>query len=54
MVPKDEEGRSEYFLKDALFFPVNFVHTHWSLLMVYPLEKRIDYLDSMNSHPHAG
>jgi Ulp1 family protease len=41
------------FLKDALFFPVNFVHTHCSLLVVYPLEKYMDYLDSMNSHPQA-
>jgi Ulp1 family protease len=42
------------FLKDALFFPVNFIHTHWSLNVVYPLEKCMDYLDSMNSHPHKG
>jgi Ulp1 family protease len=42
------------FLKDALFFPVNSTHTHWSLLVGYPLQKRMDYLDSMNSHPHKG
>jgi Ulp1 family protease len=42
------------FLKDTLFFPVNFVNTHWSLLVVYPLEKRMAFLDSINSHPHAG
>jgi hypothetical protein len=24
MAPKNEEGRSEHFLKDALFFPVEF------------------------------
>jgi Ulp1 family protease len=42
------------FLKDALFFPVNFIHSHWSLLVVYPLEKCMDYLESMNSHPHQG
>jgi Ulp1 family protease len=42
------------FLKDALFFPVNFVHAHWSLLVVYPLEKRMDCLDSVNSHRRAG
>jgi Ulp1 family protease len=42
------------FLKDDLFFPVNVVYTHWSLLVVYPLKKRMDYLDSINSHPHTG
>jgi Ulp1 family protease len=42
------------FLKDALFFPGIFFHIHWSLIVVYPLDKRMGYLDSINSHPHAG
>jgi Ulp1 family protease len=44
----------DFFLKDALLFPVNFFHTNWSLLVVHPLKKHMDYLYSMNSHPHAG
>jgi Ulp1 family protease len=32
----------QIFLKDALFFPANFIHTPWSLIVVYPLEKRMD------------
>ena len=42
------------FLKDVLFFPVNFIHEHWALIVVYPQEKRMDYLDSLNYHPHDG
>jgi Ulp1 family protease len=42
------------FLKDAIFFSVNFFHIHWSLLVVHPLDKCMDYLYSMDSHPHAG
>jgi hypothetical protein len=42
------------FLKDALLFAVNFIHTRHYLLIVYPLEKHMVYLDSTNSHPHKG
>jgi hypothetical protein len=54
MVPKDEEGRSEHFFERCSILPGEFFPRTLFFVVVYPLEKRMDYLDSMNSHPHQG
>jgi Ulp1 family protease len=51
---KTRRADQNIFLKNALFFSVNFIHKHWSLIMVYPLEKRMNYIDFMNAHPRKG
>jgi hypothetical protein len=54
-VPRDEEGRSEHYFERSSILSSEFCqYPLVYLLMMYPLEKRMDYLDSMNSHPHAG
>jgi Ulp1 family protease len=48
------KGDETIFLKDALLFPVNFLITHWSLSVVHPHKKGMNYLDSMNTQPKKG
>jgi Ulp1 family protease len=54
MVPKDEEGRSEYFFERCSILSSDFFPHTLVFARGIPLEKRMDYLDSMISHPHQG
>ena len=37
----------DIFEMDKIFFPINIDNMHWTLAVVYPQEKRIEYFDSM-------
>ena len=37
----------DIFEMDKIFFPINIDNMHWTLAVVYPQKKRIEYFDSM-------
>ena len=38
------------FEKDIVLIPINYHNQHWTLAVIYPKEREVAYLDSLNSH----